>query len=267
MDARNFFLKRNFCTEVCSCEQTSCARSVPHTKVCGFQTLRHDDYMKKKPLEQKMMLETISERFKNKNNVKLIEFGAGTGRFTKLLIKKFPRFKITVVEPDKNCCLKLEKLTERHKNLRIVQSTAENFSVNQKFDVVTMATAFHHISFDEQLKFLKMAKNILDKNGIFVLADNFIGEYKSMKERNIVLKKSINKWIRDVSVEKDAKELKMAMEMKLLVFQKDFGGEHFICNSKFEELIKKSGLKIKEKINTTNTDPLDMEIYFYLITL
>ncbi|MEK6811241.1 MAG: hypothetical protein AABX96_01900, partial [Nanoarchaeota archaeon] len=41
LDARNFFLKRSFCTEVCRCEQTSCARSVPHTKVCGSQTRRH----------------------------------------------------------------------------------------------------------------------------------------------------------------------------------------------------------------------------------
>ena len=30
MDARNFFLKRNFCTEVCHCKQTSCAQSVDH---------------------------------------------------------------------------------------------------------------------------------------------------------------------------------------------------------------------------------------------
>ena len=28
LDARNFFLKRSFCTEVCHCEQTSCAQSV-----------------------------------------------------------------------------------------------------------------------------------------------------------------------------------------------------------------------------------------------
>jgi len=30
LDARNFFLKRNFCTEVCHCKQTSCARSADH---------------------------------------------------------------------------------------------------------------------------------------------------------------------------------------------------------------------------------------------
>src|SRR3989344_1991976 len=29
------------------CEQTSCARSVPHTKVCGFQTLRHEENLQK----------------------------------------------------------------------------------------------------------------------------------------------------------------------------------------------------------------------------
>src|SRR3989344_2562795 len=30
IDTRNFFLKRNFCTEVCLLEQTSCAQSVDY---------------------------------------------------------------------------------------------------------------------------------------------------------------------------------------------------------------------------------------------
>ena len=233
----------------------------------NFSLEEYDNYMKKKPLEQLIILNIISESFKNQNNVRLVEFGAGTGRFTKLLIKKFPKFDITVVEPDKNCCLKLQKLADKYKNMKVVQLTAESFNTNRKFDIVAMTTAFHHISFDKKLKFLRVVKNILNKKGIFVLADNFIAEYKSMKERTQVLKKSINKWIRCALAEKDAEEFKMANKMKSLVFGKDFGGEYFICNSKFEELVKESGLKIKEKINTTNTDPLDMEIYLYLISL
>ncbi|MBS3084034.1 class I SAM-dependent methyltransferase [Candidatus Pacearchaeota archaeon] len=231
----------------------------------NFSLKEYDSYMKKKPLEQLMILKMLYESFKNQNNVRLVEFGAGTGRFTKLLIKRFPNFRITVVEPDKNCCLKLQKLADKYKNMKVVQLTAENFPKNKKFDIVAMTTAFHHISFDKKLKFIRIVKSILNKKGIFVLADNFIAEYKSMKERNDVLKKSMNKWIRDAIVEKDTEELKMAKKMKSLVFGKDFGGEYFICNSKFEKLIKESGLKIKEKINTTNTDPLDMEIYLYLI--
>ena len=233
----------------------------------NFSVKEYDNYMKNKPLEQIMILKIISENFKDKDNFKLIEFGAGTGRFTKLLVKKFPKLNVTVVEPDKNCCLKLQKLADKHKNLKVIQLTAEKFPKNERFDIVVMATAFHHVGFDKKLRFLKIVKNILDKNGIFVLADNFIAEYKSMKERNYVLRKSMNRWIKSAIVEKDAEELRMAKKMKKLVFGKDFGGEYFICNSKFEELVKKSGLKIRKKINTTNTDPLDIEIYLYLIRL
>src|SRR3989338_785299 len=44
LDARKFLKNGIFCTEICQREQISCARSVPHTKVCGFQTLRHDGF-------------------------------------------------------------------------------------------------------------------------------------------------------------------------------------------------------------------------------
>jgi len=46
LDARKFLKNGIFCTEICQREQISCARSVPHTKVCGFQTLRHDKIKK-----------------------------------------------------------------------------------------------------------------------------------------------------------------------------------------------------------------------------
>jgi len=40
IDTRNFFLKRNFCTEVCHCEQTSCARSVDHILKTSIRSVR-----------------------------------------------------------------------------------------------------------------------------------------------------------------------------------------------------------------------------------
>ena len=141
---------------------------------------------------------------------------------TKLIIKKFPKFDITVVEPDKNCCLKLQKLADKHKNLKVIQLTAEDFPKNKKFDIVVMATAFHHVGFDKKLRFLKIVKNILDKNGIFVLADNFIAEYKSMKERNYVLRKSMNRWIKSAIVEKDAEEFKVCADAKAAAYGVDW---------------------------------------------
>ncbi len=225
----------------------------------------YDNYMKDKPLEQRITLDFIIDRFRKNKSLRIIEFGAGTGRFTKLLLNLFPKSNLTLVEPDKKCCLKLNKLKNKYSQLKIIQSNAEDFKSKSQFDIIIMATAFHHISFQNKLKFLKLVKKLLNKQGMFLCGDNFIAEYTTLNERKQVLTKSMNKWIRDAKKDNDKKELKMAQEMKTIVFRKDHGGEYFICPSKFESYIKESKLKIKGKMNVTNTNPFDMENYFYLI--
>jgi 2-polyprenyl-3-methyl-5-hydroxy-6-metoxy-1,4-benzoquinol methylase len=231
----------------------------------NFKLEEYDQYMKKNPLEQILMKNIILDKLKYKKNLKIIEFGAGMGRFTKLLLKNSPKINIVLVEPDKNCCLKLNQIRKKYKQIKIIQSLAENYTSKEKYDVIVMATAFHHIPFKEKINFLGIVKNLMKEDSIFLCSDNFLAEYKTMKEREIVLKKSIDKWIKDAKKDKDDKELKMALEMKNLVFRKDFGGEYFICPSKFENYLKKVKLKMKKKVNVTNTDPLDLENYLFVV--
>lgn len=225
----------------------------------------YDNYMKDRPLEQRITLDFIIDKAKDNKNLKVIEFGAGTGRFTKQLLRVFPKLDLVLVEPDKNCCLKLNKLKKQYKQIKIVQSTAESYKSKTKYDIIIMATAFHHVPFENKLKFLKSVKNLLKKDGIYLCGDNYIPEYSTMKEREQVLMKCMNKWIREAKKDKDKKELKMAQDMKRIVLRKDYGGEYFLCPSKFESYIKKAKLTTKGKVNVTNTDPYDLENYFYLI--
>lgn len=230
----------------------------------SFDLDEYDKHMRKQPPEHKLMISFISKKYKSNKNIKLIEFGAGTGRFTKFFLKRFSKANLTLVEPDKKCCLKLNKLKQKHKQIKIIQSSGENFRSHSKFDIIIMSTAFHHIPFEGKLRFLKIVKGLMNKNSTFLCTDNFLDEYKTMNEREIILKKIINKWIKDARKDKDKAGLKIALEMKSLVFRKDFGGEYFICGSKFESYVKKAGLKIKEKIDVTE-DPLDIKIYLYIL--
>lgn len=231
----------------------------------SFSLKDYDAYMKRQPLEQLLMLDFLMKRYESNKKLNVIEFGAGTGRFTNLILKNLPKINLTLVEPDKNCCKKLLDIKNKYKQVKIIQSPGETFKTKSKFDLVVMATVFHHIPFEGKLSFLKLVKGLLKKDGYFLCGDNFIAEYKNMKERETVLRKSINKWINDSKKEKNTTELKMAREMKDLVFRADFGGEYFICTSLFEKYVAKARLRIKGKVNVTNTDPLDMENYFYLI--
>ncbi|MCF8069705.1 MAG: class I SAM-dependent methyltransferase [Desulfobacterales bacterium] len=230
-----------------------------------YSLKEYDDYMETKPLDQRIALDFIIDRFQKTPDLKVAEIAGGTGRFTKNLLHIFPKLKLTIIEPDKNCCLWLKKIKKKYNQIKIIQSYAENFRSRTKFDILVMTTAFHHIPFKTKDIFLKNMQNLLKKNGMFLLGDEFIAEYKTMKERTQILRKSYDIWIKTAKRAKDEKELKMALDMEKVVFRKDFGGEFFICPSKFESYIKKSGFKIKGKINVTNTDPLDFENYFYLL--
>lgn len=229
----------------------------------NFNLNEYDNYMEKKPLEQRIMLDFIINSVKCNKNIKILEFGAGTSRFTKNILEIFPKIQMTIVEPDKLCCIKLKKLKKKYPQIKIVQSSVENFTSTTSYDIIVIASAFHHIPFKSKLISLNNTRKLLDTNGIFLCGDNFIAEYKTMKEREIILRKSIDKWIKDSK--NDKKELKMAINMKKIIFKKDFGGEYFICPSIFESYLNKSNLIIKGKINVTNTDSLDFENYFYLI--
>lgn len=230
-----------------------------------YSLKEYDDYMEEKPLDQRIAVDFIISKYQNNQNLKILEIAAGTGRFTKYLLSVFPKLKITLIDPDKNCCLRLIEIKKKYKQIEIIQSYAEKFRSRTKFDILVMTTAFHHISFKNKDTFLKNMNTLLKKDGMFLVGDEFIAEYKTMKERNQVLRKSFDIWIKEAKLYKDKKELKMALDMESVVFRKDFGGEFFICTSKFESYVKKAGFKIKGKVNVTNKNPFEFENYFYLL--
>ena len=234
------------------------------SKTIGLE--EYDQFMEQNPIEQKHMIKAIIKIYKNKKNLKILEIGSGTGRFTKKIIKYFPEISLQLIEPDKECIIGLKKLFSKNKNVKIIQSSAEKAVIAENFDIIFMATSFHHIPYKYKKKVLQKIFNSLSTDGFFVLSDNFIADYSNEQEKKKVLTKYHDKWISDCVKKNDKKGETMARKMKELVSNKD-GGEYFISPEKFEILIKTSGLKIVDKINVTNyTLKEDGNKYFYLMS-
>jgi len=233
------------------------------SKTIGLK--EYDSFMDQNPLEQEYMLVAVKNSYVKNNNLKILEIGSGTGRFTKKLLKYFPKSKFFLVELDKEC---VEKLTEQFNlpNVTIIQSSMEDFISKDKFDIICFATSFHHIHYKNKEFVLKKIRGLLSNDGLLVLSDNFIGDYSSEDERIKVLIDYHDKWIYDCISENDAEGEAMARKMKELVLKED-GGEYFLSPEKFELLISKTNLKILGKVNVTN-NPLfkDGNKYFYLIS-
>lgn len=93
------------------------------------------------------------------------DIGAGTGKFTKLLLDK--PWKVTAVEPNRDMLVRLQRNVPQAK---AIEAPAENMGIpDHTIDLVTAATAFHW--FDED-KFREECKRIMTESGRVALIFN-----------------------------------------------------------------------------------------------
>jgi len=92
----------------------------------------------------------------------ILEIGSGHGEslleFDKL------NYNVTGIEPDKK---NVQHLKQILKKCKIIESTAEDFQLETKFDLVWMSHVFEHLS--NPLEFLKRLKKNIKNNGILFI--------------------------------------------------------------------------------------------------
>lgn len=95
----------------------------------------------------------------------IADIGAGTGKFTVLLLDK--PWKVTAVEPNRDMLVRLQRNVPQ---VKAIEASAENTGIpDHTIDLVTAATAFHW--FDED-KFREECKRILTDGGRVALIFN-----------------------------------------------------------------------------------------------
>ena len=102
---------------------------------------------------------------------KILEIGSGHGE----TIIEFDKLNYNVIgiEPDKKNVLHLKQIL---KNCKIINSKAEDFQIEEVFDLVWMSHVFEHLS--APIEFLKKIKKNISKNGILFI------EIPSVEKKN-----------------------------------------------------------------------------------
>ena len=147
----------------------------------GFaSSTKYDNYRPSYPSDVVARFIEVLE-INGKDGVKVLDLGAGTGKFTQVLTARPEGYNITAVEPHDGMRKELEG--KKLNNVTVKEGTAENLDgiPDQEFDAVAVAQAFHWMS---NMDALKEMHRVLKPTAVLGLIWN-IEDYNAPKDWQI----------------------------------------------------------------------------------
>lgn len=149
--------------------------------------------------QKKILLGNLRKYLTGKEK-RVLDFGCGSGRFSKDLSKLNKN--LTVIATDKE--KKLIKLAKPSKKIKFIHLKKLN-QIKYKFDVIFIANVFGGIKLKELKKISNFLKSKLRKNGIFLLNENVDKRYNGEKDFDYWISRSENFYVnlfKDLSLKK-----------------------------------------------------------------
>ena len=152
--------------------------------------------------EEKAILDAITPLFENKDKVRVLEFGCGSGRFATLLNQNFPgQFDYVWIDLSDEL---LSYASQNNPNLTFFQwditKLVKNFE-QESFDLIVWTSSFQHIPTNKECSFLmKNFYRLLDYDGMLLMTNWSLSDWFIKKHWKIVMKAKIlsrfkmNKW-------------------------------------------------------------------------
>jgi len=120
----------------------------------------------------------IAEAVTERPNI--LDVGAGTGLFSSFLLRKFPEAKLTLIDISEKM---LEVAKQRFKDFRDIKYIVSDYSkygFTERYDIIISALSIHHLTDEQKEEFYKKCYSILGDNGVFINADQVLGDTRYM---------------------------------------------------------------------------------------
>ena len=118
------------------------------------------------------------------NNIKVLDLGAGTGLFASLVYQRYPNAEFTLYDLS---IPMLEEARKRFLNCSIkAEYIAKDYSaepIDGKYDLVISALSIHHLASAEKNRLFKKIFSSLNNDGLFINADQVLGETISIEKK------------------------------------------------------------------------------------
>lgn len=175
-------------------------------------SFKTEDYAKYRPEFPMKIIDFLYDNNAINNTSVAADVGSGTGRFTRLLLKK--SHLVYGVEQNNEMRTKAEELLSQFSKFISIAGSAENTGLPYKsLDLITVAQAFHW--FHKEKCLMEFKRILKDKGKVFIVWDDFINDYNEFSKEygNLLNEFRI--------VEKENKEKKITRTERIEGFFKD----------------------------------------------
>jgi cyclopropane fatty-acyl-phospholipid synthase-like methyltransferase len=227
----------------------------------------YDQHEEKHAFFAEMMSTMIQmlEKAGDGKNLRILEFGAGTGLFTQRLASSDLVSEVVAVEFDWACCEVLRHKMRGSTKVRVEYQDSRVFSPEGSFDAVVSSFADHHIRPVDKPSYFRNVIQNMKNNALFIVGDEFLPEYDLKDElaRCEALKKYHNYIIERAKSEGET--VLMRLEEAALESGLNRVGDFKVPCTQYEQMLKEAKLTFtKNRIGPTDRDDVG-GVYVYRI--
>lgn len=111
------------------------------------------------------------------DNPSVLDIGSGTGLFSSVLLNKYPKAKITLIDLSDKMLAVAKKRFINHPEFKFIAEDYTQYELDEKFDIIISALSIHHLTADQKENLYKKCFGLLNENGIFINADQVLSSY------------------------------------------------------------------------------------------
>jgi tRNA (cmo5U34)-methyltransferase len=111
----------------------------------------------------------------NTDTPNILDIGAGTGLLSFLILEKFPNAKVTLIDLSEKMLDVAKERLKANPNVTYIIDDYTKYKSDEKYDVVISSLSIHHLTGDEKEQLYQNIYSGLNKNGVFINADQVLG--------------------------------------------------------------------------------------------